>query len=71
MQKSVSALDSQVRRAAKRAHYIVRKSRWRLGSIDNYGKYMVIDPRTNVVVFGSRFDATAEDVLRLLNPGTD
>jgi hypothetical protein len=71
MQKSLSALDSQVRRAAKRAGYIVRKSRWRLGSIDNHGHYMVINPYTNFVVFGSRFDATAEDVLRWLNPGTD
>jgi hypothetical protein len=67
MRKSEAALDSHVRRTAKRAGYIVRKSRWRLGSIDNYGEYVVIDPECNFVVFGGRYDATAEDVLHWLN----
>jgi hypothetical protein len=57
------AIDSRVRRAARRAGLVARKSRWRAGSIDNYGEYMLVDPATNFVVAGSRYDMTPEEVL--------
>jgi hypothetical protein len=60
---SESALDSRARRAARRVGLIARKSRWRAGSIDNYGEFMLIDSATNFAVAGSRFDMTAEEVL--------
>jgi hypothetical protein len=57
------ALEARARRAAKRAGLIVRKSRWRAGSVDNFGGFMLIDPYTNCVVEGSRFDLSAEWVI--------
>ena len=56
--------DSKARRAARRAGLLARKSRWRRGSIDNRGEYMFLNPMTNFVVAGSRFDLTAEDVVQ-------
>jgi hypothetical protein len=54
--------DSAARRAAKRVGLVARKSRWRRDSIDNDGGFMIVDPYTNFVVCGSRFDLTADDV---------
>jgi hypothetical protein len=58
-----SALESRARRAAKRNHLIARKSRWRRGSIDNVGGFMLIDLYGNYVVAGSRFELSAQDVI--------
>jgi hypothetical protein len=46
-------LDAQARRAAKRAGYIAKRSRWRRDSIDNHGGFMLIDAHTNDVGRGS------------------
>jgi hypothetical protein len=40
-----------------------RKSRWRRGSADNYGGFMLIEPTRNVIVEGSRFDLSAQAVI--------
>ena len=61
----VSAAESTARRAARRVGLMARKSRWRRGSIDNRGRFMLIDPFSNWVVAGSRFDLTADDVVQL------
>lgn len=58
-----NALDSRARRAAARVDLVARKSRWRAGTIDNYGEFMLIDPFTNAVVGGSRFDMSAEEII--------
>jgi len=58
------ASDSKARRAARRVGLVARKSRWRRDSFDNHCGYMLIDPTTNFVVAGSRFDLTAEDVVQ-------
>jgi hypothetical protein len=42
---------------------MARKSRWRIGSLDNCGEFMLIDPRTNCPVDGYRYDMTAEEVI--------
>jgi hypothetical protein len=57
-----SAIDSRVRRAARKIGLQVVKSRRGL-SLDNYGEYMLLDPYFNSVVAGQRYDLTAEDVI--------
>lgn len=56
------ASDSQARRAAEKIGLVARKSRAR-ESLDNFGGYMLIEPRQNFVVDGSRFDMSADDVV--------
>jgi hypothetical protein len=67
-QISEQALDARARRAAQRAGLVARKSRWRAGSIDNYGGFMLVDPYNNVVVDGSRYDLSAEYVIDYCQP---
>jgi hypothetical protein len=63
MNEESVASDSAARRAARRAGYIATKSRWRKYSIDNHGDFMIVDPSTNGVVAGSRYDLTADEVV--------
>lgn len=58
-----AAFEQRARRAARRVGLIARKSRWRAGSIDNHGGFMLVDPKTNGAVRGSRYDLSAEEVL--------
>jgi hypothetical protein len=67
---SESALEGRARRAAKRTGLMVSKSRWRRGSIDNRGGFLVLDPRTNIVVCGFRFDLSAADIIELCSAQT-
>jgi hypothetical protein len=46
------ALESRARRAATRIGLKAKKSRWRLGSIDNHGDFQLIDPNRNWIVAG-------------------
>jgi hypothetical protein len=55
--------EDQARRAAKRVGLKARKSRWRAGSVDNFGGFMIVDPIRNWIVAGARFDFTADDVV--------
>jgi hypothetical protein len=59
---SEKAMDGRAREAAKRDGLVARKSRWRRGSIDNHGEFMLIEPSGNYPVAGWRYDMTAEDV---------
>lgn len=56
------AADARIRRAASRLQLSVRKSRWRLGSIDNHGEYQIVNPNRNAVVAGQRFEMSISDV---------
>jgi len=58
-----TALESRARRAALKVGLIARKTRWRHGSIDNFGDFMLIEPAGNYAVAGFRFDMSAEDVI--------
>ena len=58
-----NSLDQKARRAAKRSGLLARKSRWRLGTIDNFGGFRIIDPFTNNIESGEKFDLSAEDVI--------
>jgi hypothetical protein len=60
---SEQALDARARRAARRVGLEARKSRWRSGTIDNFGGYRLIDPWRNVCIDGERFDLSAEYVI--------
>jgi hypothetical protein len=63
------ALEQRARRAARRAGLVARKSRRRVDSFDNFGGFTLVDPRTNGVVDGFRFDLSAEYVIELLRQG--
>lgn len=56
------AADARIRRAAARLNLSVKKSRWRLGSMDNHGEYQISDPARNTIVAGQRFDMSITDV---------
>ena len=58
-----AALDSRARRAARRVGLMAKKSRWRAGSVDNKGGFMLIEPICNIVVDGVRFDLSAQYVI--------
>lgn len=58
-----TAIEQKARRAAKRVGLYAKKSRWRVGTIDNYGEFMLIDPYTNFAVDGFRFDMTPQEVI--------
>lgn len=60
---TADALEARARRAARRGGLVARKSRWRAGSIDNFGGFILVDPMRNWVVNGSRFDLSAADVI--------
>ena len=47
--------ERRLRKIAQKQGLLLRKSRGRL-SMDNQGGYMIVDPDTNVVVAGERFD---------------
>jgi hypothetical protein len=61
---SEAAREQRVRRSLKRIGYRLHKSRCRLGSIDNFGGYRIIDSDTNFVVLGVRYELTLDDVER-------
>ncbi len=53
---------------ARRKGYVVRKSRQRnyVPNLDNHGYYMLLDAERNLIVLGSRFDATLGDIEQFL-----
>ncbi len=53
--------EARVRRHARRKGYIVRRSRWRINTVDNLGKFRLIEAYRNMIVLGERFDATLEE----------
>jgi hypothetical protein len=57
-------LESRVRAQARRAGYRVAKSRaWKnVPNVDNFGDYMLIEVDGNLVVLGSRYDASLDDI---------
>ncbi|MGI6225746.1 MAG: hypothetical protein ACOYJ1_05760 [Peptococcales bacterium] len=59
--------ENYLRRQADRLGWALRKSRAKKWSIDNQGGYMIIDPFTNSVVFGEKYDLDLKDVEKILN----
>ncbi|WP_321875565.1 hypothetical protein [Burkholderia cenocepacia] len=60
------ALEAKARRAANNAGFVAYRSRSRL-SFDNNGGFMLADSRTNAVVYGLRYDLSAQDVIEFCN----
>jgi hypothetical protein len=58
-----SALEQRARRAARRVGLLARKSRWRANTNDNLGRFALIDPMTNSIVDGARFNLSAEEII--------
>lgn len=67
MFEDTKANEARARRAAKRAGLIACKSRARVGSVDNWGGFMLVNQR-NQVVAGGRFDLSAHDVIAYFTP---
>ncbi len=67
---SENALEQRARRAARRVGLMAKKSRWRLGTIDNYGAFALINPYTNFFVAGFRYDLSAEGVIEFCDQYT-
>ena len=63
--------EVRARRAAIRVGWIARKSRWRAGTNDNYGGFAIIDPFRNNILYGEKFDLSAEDVIGICTPDTE
>jgi len=69
--REIRISEARARRAAKRVGWLARKSRWRAGTIDNYGGFTIIDPFHNNILYGARFDLAAEDVIEICRPDTE
>ena len=53
--------ERRLRKIAQKQGLLLRKSRSQL-SMDNQGGYMIVDPDTNAVVAGGRFDLDLDAV---------
>ena len=56
------AVDGRLRHLARKQGYSLQKSRARSYSINNLGRYRIVDPDQNRIVAGERFDLTPTDV---------
>jgi hypothetical protein len=63
------AVDSRLRRLARKKGYSLHRSRWRRDSIDNLGGYMIVDPMLNLCVAGERYDLAPSYVEDWLTDG--
>jgi hypothetical protein len=64
---TAAALDAKARRVARKVGLVAYKSRWRVGTIDNYGEYMLVDPHTNIPAAGFRWSMSAQEVIEYCN----
>jgi hypothetical protein len=55
--------EQKARRTAKSVGIVAKKSRSRIMSSDNHGGFMLLDPLTNRVVAGERFDLGPAEVI--------
>lgn len=62
-----ATLDARARRAARRVGLVAKKSRWRVGTVDNRGGFMLIEPISNSVRRGEKFELSAEAVVGYCN----
>ena len=61
-QISEAALEARARRAARKVGLRAIKSRWRAGSLDNWGGFQIVDS-LNYIQAGLRFDLSSEQVI--------
>ena len=61
--------ENRIRRLARQHGYVLRKSRARKHwTVDNQGRFMVLQASRNLVVLGERFDASVEDIELFFSP---
>lgn len=58
-------LETRARRTARTVGLAARKTRWHAGSVDNCGGFRLLDPHSNSVIAGEKFDLTPEQVIVL------
>jgi len=61
------ARENRLRRKARRLGLELRKSRARYIRVDDFGQYRLVNPHTNFIVAGERFDLSLDDVDDILN----
>lgn len=64
---SDAAREARVRRALMRQGYRLHRSRWRLGSIDNFGGFQIIELNRNYIAAGEKFNLSLDDVEAWVN----
>ncbi len=67
-ERAEKALEQRARRAAKRMGLAAVKSRKGIGSVDNFGGFMLVDAFLNIIEAGQRFDLSAEEVIAYCTP---
>ena len=60
LQKS---LEQRARREVRRVGLVARKSRWHLGSPENQGEFMLVDPASGIPEIGYQYDMSATEVI--------
>lgn len=60
--RSTAVHEARLRRLVRKQGYMLSRSRWRYDSIDNFGGFRIVDPFTNCVVAGSRWELTPAHV---------
>ncbi len=60
-------MEQKLRRALTKEGYQLCKSRARNWSINDQQGYMIVNPYYNVVVAGSQYDLSLQDVLAFVN----
>jgi len=63
-QQDTARREARVRRRLWKQGSLLRKSRARTLSLDNYGGDMIVDANRNFIEGGSRFDLSLDDVER-------
>jgi|tagenome__1003787_1003787.scaffolds.fasta_scaffold20873691_2 hypothetical protein len=63
---SKTALHSRAQAVAKRYGLVARKPPRRTRSASNLGGYAIIDPILEIVLYGRRFDLTAQQVIEII-----
>ena len=63
----VKVRENRLRRKAARLEIVISKSRGKLWGIDNQLGYMLIDPSTNAVIDGGKYDLDLDEVEKFLD----
>ena len=62
--------EQRIRKLANRHGYSVRKDRARSYSLNHHGLFRLVNPYTNCIVMGERFDVSLEDIENFLSGST-
>lgn len=60
--KEIKNKENKLRRQLRKMGYYLMKSRIRNPHLDDFGGYRIIDPHTNFIEAGPKFELSLEDV---------